>query len=100
MVSGCWVEQLTIFANLRPICSQLQDQANQRLLTALICAHSPVRRHRAPSTAAQNRGALRGRQDTAPALACGNVEPRVGVGAVEAVRRRWPQLKAVQAPTQ
>ncbi|RAO41905.1 hypothetical protein PSN01_06339 [Micromonospora saelicesensis] len=48
-----------LFANLHPICSQMQGHANQRLLGALTCAHSLARRNRAWSTAAQKRGALR-----------------------------------------
>ncbi|MEW2144092.1 hypothetical protein AB0869_14895 [Micromonospora vinacea] len=71
-----------LFANLHPICSQLQGQANQRLLTVLTCAHSTARRHRALSTAAQNRRALRGKQDAASDLTCWNVEPQAGLGAV------------------
>lgn len=48
------------FANLHPICSQVQGPANQGLLTALTCAHSPARQHRELSTAVQNRRAFRG----------------------------------------
>ncbi len=34
------------FANLHPICSHLQGQVIQELLTAATCAHSPARGHR------------------------------------------------------
>lgn len=81
------------FANLHPICSQLQGRTNRRLLTALTCAHSPTRRHRALPTAGQNHGALRGKQDATPTLTCGFVEPQVRGGAVE---RGPTPLDAVQ----
>ncbi len=83
------------FANLHPICSHLQGQVIQQLLTAVTCAHSPARGHRVLSTGAQNRGALLVKQDAAPTLTCGNENVQVGVGAVgcrsgpiNAVRRR------------
>ena len=43
------------FEKLHPICTHMQGQAIQRLLTALTCEYSPIRQHRAPSTAAQKR---------------------------------------------
>ena len=34
------------FANLYPICSQLQGHATRQVLAAVTCAHSPARGHR------------------------------------------------------
>lgn len=83
------------FAGLRPICSHLQGQAIQRFLTAATCAHSPARQHRAMSNISQKRRALRGKQDAAPTLTCGNANLQVVVGVVgcrsgpvDAVQRR------------
>ncbi len=81
------------FANLHPICSPLQGQAIQQLLTAMTCAYSPARGHRVLSTAAHNRGALRVQQDAAPTLTCGNEKPQAGVGAVA---HRWVPFGAVE----
>lgn len=81
------------FAGLRPICSHLQGQAIQRLLTAATCAHSPARQHRAMSNISQKRRALCGKQDAAPTLTCGNENVQVGVGAVG---HRSRPLDAVQ----
>lgn len=81
------------FANLHPICSHLQGRAIKQLLTALTCTYSPASEHRGRSTAAQNRGALRVKQDAAPILTCTNAEQQVGAGAVEG---RCVRLGAVQ----
>lgn len=71
-----------LFASERPICSHLQGQPVQQLLTAATCAYTPARQHREPSTATQNGGALRVKQDAAPTLTCGNEKTQAGVGAV------------------
>jgi hypothetical protein len=81
------------FANLRPICSHLQGQAIQQLLTAVTCAYSPTRGHRVLSTAAQNRGALLVKQGAPPALTCGNARPQV---RAYVVGPRSVQLNAAQ----
>lgn len=81
------------FANLHPICSHLQGQVIQQLLTAVTCAHSPTRGHRVLSTAAQNRAALRVKQDAPPSLTCENAILQVMVGAVQC---RSLRLGAVQ----
>lgn len=81
------------FANLRPICSHLQGQDTQRLLTGMTCAYSPATEDRERSTAAQNRGALRVKQDAAPILTCGNAKPQAGVGAVAC---RWVPFEVVE----
>lgn len=60
----------------------MQGQVIQQLLTAATRAYSPAREHRVLSTAAQNRGSLRVKQDAARTLTCGDAKLQAGVGAV------------------